>query len=147
MSERYYSDILEVAESSDVGSVNGFLKMGYELLKIAEKTVTKPDGVAETCIVYVLGKRRTLEAEGPRPEPDPSMLERLPFKLYREGSLSGWLWSDPEKYEGEQREVVKWLKEKIEREKKVTIGRFTYIFSGPDDNPQMFITRKPAEAK
>jgi hypothetical protein len=144
MSERYYSDISEVTEASDANSVNSYLKMGYELLKIVEKTLFRPDGAKETSIVYVLGRRGTVEA---KPEVDASLLEKLPFKPYKEGSASGWLWADPEKYEGEQKEAIKWLREKIEREKKVTVGKFTYTFSGPEDNPTMFISRRPAEVK
>jgi len=142
LSERYYSDISELVECYDTASANGYLKAGYELLKIGEKTLNRPDGTQETIIVYVLGKRR-IEVKGDYA----SVIEGIPFKPYRPGEEAGWVFNDPERFSGEQREAIKWLAEKIEREGKVTVGRFTYTFSGPNENPKRFISRKPAEVR
>jgi hypothetical protein len=141
--EGYYSNIIEVAEAKSAEEANALLKTGYELLKIAEKTIVREDGSAVQGPLYILGKRRGSGSL----EVDPQLLEKLPFKPYKEGSSAGWIWADPEKHESQVKDIVAWLRGKIEREKKVTIGKFYYMFSGPEDNPQMFISRRPVEGE
>jgi hypothetical protein len=142
-------------EVEDVNDVNMYLEEGWELLKIADRTTWTPDGSRlQSSIVYILGRREVAKAEKverkpevKKPEVDASMLEKLPFKPYEEGSESGWIWADPEKHEKSVRDIVAWLRGKVEREGKVTVGRFTYTFSGPPQNPTMFISRRPVEVK
>jgi len=137
--KRCYSDVVEVAEAKSAEKANALLKKGYELLKVVEKTVLGEDGSAVRGPLYVLGLRR------PRFLEDCSQaLEKLPLKPYVEGSPAGWIWADPEKYDGEVKDIVAWLRRKIEREKRVRVGKFYYVFSGPPDNPRKFISRRVA---
>ena len=76
----------------------------------------------------------------------PEELEDLPWTPYQPGSKSGWVLRNPREghpdYTEEHREILRRLSEKIEREGSVTIGDFTYDFSGAENQ---FIRRRPAK--
>jgi len=144
LSERYYQDIREVQEVASPDNATVLLKQGWELLKIAERMSFSVEGgelVQTSEIVYILGKRASSRPR--ESEIDPSVLERLPWTPYRSGSRSGWIWADPThaKNKGHEDEVA-WLKGKLEREGKFSLGEFEYSFSGPSENPKMFVSRR-----
>jgi len=73
--------------------------------------------------------------------PSEAEIERLPWKPYREGHSAGWIFSnldDP---------IAQKLRSYLEAQEKlpVVIGRFKFRFSGPEDDPSMFISRAPIE--
>ena len=128
MSERYYSGVAEVREVYSAEEANKLLGEGWELLGV--KTVT----------VYVMG----LQAPRQEKKLDPAELDRLPWTLYKGAKVAGWIFSDPRAQQNRGFErLVSALREEIERRGgEARIGRFTYSFSGPQDNPRMFIRRE-----
>ena len=64
-------------------------------------------------------------------------LDQLPWKLYREGHLAGWVFAE---------KAPKALLDRLEREAKpIAIGEYRYRFSGPQESPKLFIARAPAK--
>lgn len=71
---------------------------------------------------------------------DPAELDKLPWKLYKQGHRAGWVFTD----KAEQ------LAQLIRHSETgmVQIGEFEYDFSGPKgENPTLFIRRTPIEPK
>jgi len=76
-------------------------------------------------------------AEAPQPDLDLEALEQLPWKPYREGHRAGWIFA-----EKAPTVLIDWL----EREgKPFVIGEFRYRFSGPEENPKLFVSRAPVK--
>ena len=58
--ERYYHNITELKEATDVNTANALLTQGYELLAIRERIATEGDGKnlkINGTIVYIFGKK------------------------------------------------------------------------------------------
>jgi hypothetical protein len=77
--------------------------------------------------------------QAPPPPLEPAELEKLPWKPYKQGHRAAWVFVDK----------AEKLAQVIRHSEtgKVTIGEFQYQFSGPKDNPALFINRTPIEAK
>ncbi len=75
----------------------------------------------------------------PSPEPkpilDPGELDKLSWTAYREGHSAGWIFTD---------KAPRALAELLEKGP-LTLGRFTYKFSGPEEKPRLFISRAPVK--
>ncbi len=86
---------------------------------------------------------RTLEAHlssqkpsgEPKPSLDPAQVEGLAWTPYREGHTAGWVFTD---------KAPKPLVELLEKGP-VTLGRFSYKYSGPEEKPRLFVSRTPAK--
>ena len=92
-----------------------------------------------------LGQKAPTPAQSaPQPEPlDPEVLDRLPWRPYKEGHRAAWIFTETPDAEN--------LAEAIRHSEtgKVSVGEFNYDFSGPKDtDPDKFIRRTPiAETK
>ena len=76
------------------------------------------------------------KAEAAKPTPlDPTELERLEWRPYKEGHRAAWIFTD---------KTPKPLTDQLEKGP-VTLGEFTYKFSGPAENPKMFVSRAPVK--
>jgi len=81
---------------------------------------------------------RTLVQEKPQTGlPDPAELDKLPWKPYKEGHRAAWIFADHKDAE-ELADLIR-----HSETQKVEIGEFRYRFSGPKENPLMFISRTP----
>ena len=89
--------------------------------KVAEKVVEKP--------------------AAPSWRVDPAQLEKLPWKPYREGHRAGWVFSNVP----EAQDLAKAIRESPEQ--KIEVGEFQYRFSGPKEDPLLFISRNPTVTK
>jgi len=81
------------------------------------------------------------EAPPPKSIVDPAKLNALPWKPYKEGHRAAWIFADTKGAE-QLAEMIR-----HSEEGKVEIAEFTYRFSGPKENPTMFISRNPTETK
>ena len=72
---------------------------------------------------------------------DPAQLEKLPWKPYREGHRAGWVFSNLP----EAQDLAKAIRESPEQ--KIEVGEFQYRFSGPKEDPLLFISRNPTVTK
>ena len=59
----------------------------------------------------------------------------------------GWTFSDPARHEPDKQKVVQQLAEAIEKahEKKLELGNVLYTYSGPKEDPRLFISRRPVK--
>ena len=77
----------------------------------------------------------------PQPEPlDPEVLDRLPWRPYKEGHRAAWIFTNTPDAEN--------LAEAIRHSEtgQIKAGEFVYDFSGrKDEDPTMFIRRTPIE--
>lgn len=73
--------------------------------------------------------------------PQLAELGKLPWKPYKEGHRAAWIFADTKGAE-QLAEMIR-----HSEEGKVEIAEFTYRFSGPKENPTMFISRNPTETK
>lgn len=65
----------------------------------------------------------------------PQTLDQLAWKPYREGSREGWIFTD---------KAPKPLVERLEKEETpLVISGMQYRFSGPEEQPRLFISRTP----
>jgi hypothetical protein len=82
-----------------------------------------------------LSKREAKPAEQPKPKLtlDPAEIERLEWKPYHEGHSAGWIFTD---------KAPRTLTEALEKGP-VTLGQFTYKYSGPEEKPKLFVSRGP----
>jgi hypothetical protein len=74
-SDRYYQDVVQLADTEDINLANQILAQGFELLAIKDRSKhTAQDGkaVIETIPLYVLGK---LKAAGRQEPADPSKID------------------------------------------------------------------------
>jgi len=78
----------------------------------------------------------------PKP-PDEALLDRLPWKLFREGHEDGWVFSDLNDATVQQLRIFLEAQDKPP----VAIGRFKYRFSGFKEQPRKFISRAPIEKR
>jgi hypothetical protein len=90
--------------------------------------------------------RVTLEAhlipsQKSSPELKPSLnsaeIERLEWKPYHEGHSAGWIFTD---------KAPASLTELLEKGP-VTVGSFTYKYSGPEEKPRLFVSRAPVKGE
>ncbi len=66
-------------------------------------------------------------------------LDPLPWKLYREGHRAGWIFTE---------KAPKPLVDRLDEEgKSIVIGDFRYRFSGPEEQPRLFVSRVPLAEK
>jgi len=72
----------------------------------------------------------------PKP-PDEASLDRLPWKLFREGQKDGWVFSDLNDATVQQLRIFLEAQDKLP----VPIGRFNYRFSGFKEHPRKFVSR------
>ena len=70
---------------------------------------------------------------------DPAQLEKLPWKPYKEGHRAGWIFSNLP----EAQDLAKAIRESPEQ--KIEVGEFQYRFSGPKEDPLLFISRNPTK--
>jgi len=68
---------------------------------------------------------------------DQAELDKLPWKPYREGHRAAWIFSETKGAE----ELANMIRDS--KNGKIELGEFTYRFSGPKENPVMFISRTP----
>ena len=78
--ERYYSDIVTIAEAQDATSANDWLKAGWELLKIEKLSKISADGKSEDRIVYVLGFKDSAKAKESQEEEELPDFDKLEWK-------------------------------------------------------------------
>jgi hypothetical protein len=89
-------------------------------------------------------EKKGLQSTGPAQPPGENQLtaqalDQLPWKLYREGHRAGWIFTE---------KTPKPLVDRLEQEgKSIVIGDFRYRFSGPDEQPKLFVSRAPVEEK
>jgi hypothetical protein len=89
-------------------------------------------------------EKKRIQSTGPAQPPGENQLtaqalDRLPWKLYREGHRAGWIFTE---------KAPKPLVDRLEQEdKSIVIGDFRYRFSGPDEQPKLFVSRAPVEEK
>ena len=140
-SERYYRGVEEIKEVYTVEEANKLLKEGWELLRSTEKTVT----------VYILGMVGPVPSVRERPQKreeviDPSVLENLPWSFYKGSNVAGWIFADPNSPKNKGHEaLIQLLREEMDkRGGTVQIGKLIYSYSGPPEDPKMFISRRPA---
>ncbi len=62
-------------------------------------------------------------------------LAKLEWKPYREGHSAAWIFTD---------KAPRTLVDQLEKGP-VTIGQFTYKFSGPEEKPKLFVSRAPVK--
>ena len=68
--------------------------------------------------------------------PNPQELDRLDWRLYKEGHRAGWIFSN---------RAPRSLATILEKQDQISIGSFSYRFSGPSDKPRLFVSRVPTE--
>ncbi|MEM2291682.1 MAG: hypothetical protein QXX41_00230 [Nitrososphaerota archaeon] len=89
------------------------------------------------------------------PKLDIAEIQSLPWTSYQTKQActrpdeAGWIWSDPSRHEEGKMEVVKNLNAAIERapKHKLQLGDMIYTWSGPKEDPTLFISRRPASKK
>jgi hypothetical protein len=60
----------------------------------------------------------------------------------------GWTFSDPARHEPNKQKIVQQLAETIAKAKnKLQLGTMIYTFSGPKEDPKLFISRRPLTEK
>jgi hypothetical protein len=98
--------------------------------KVAEGAVEKPAAprAVEKPAMPAMPSRR-----------DPAQLEKLPWKPYKEGHRAGWIFSNVP----EAQDLAKAIRESPEQ--KIEVGEFQYRFSGPKEDPLLFISRNPTK--
>ncbi len=67
-SERYYQDVLQLADTEDINLANQILAQGFELLAIKDRTkqsIQEGKAIIETVPLYVLGKLKQPEKQEP----------------------------------------------------------------------------------
>lgn len=147
---RYYSDIVEVTEC-DWNTANELLKKGWEILvikDIQQKSIVGEQVIQESKIVYVMGRKGEVIEEKKEEDAFALDLDKLPWKKYPRGP-GAWIWTEPEgHYEDEVCVIIYKLadrlsKAKAQGKKSIKIGNYEYRYSGPEDNQEMFISRKP----
>jgi hypothetical protein len=72
---------------------------------------------------------------------DPAQLEKLPWKPYKEGHRAAWIFSNVP----EAQPLAQAIRESPEQ--KIEVGEFQYRFSGPKEDPLLFISRNPTVTK
>ena len=68
---------------------------------------------------------------------DPTQQDKLPWKPYKAGHRAGWVFSNLP----EAQDLAKAIRESPEQ--KIELGEFQYRFSGPKEDPLLFISRNP----
>lgn len=86
-------------------------------------------------------KKRIQSTSSPQPNAGDQLtaqgLDQLPWKLYREAHRAGWIFTD---------KAPRALVERLEREAKpLVVGESRYRFSGPEENPKLFVSRVPVK--
>jgi len=97
-----------------------------------------------TAVVAIAPESQRPEPTPTRPElkpPAEAEIERLPWRPYHEGHSAGWVFQNLEDPGAKQLNAYLEAQEKLP----ATIGKYRYRFSGPEDNPRMFISRAPVE--
>ncbi len=88
-----------------------------------------------TLEAFLSENRGPRPSEQPMPSIDASELDRLAWTPYREGHGAGWIFTD---------KAPRALTEALEKAP-VTLGRFSYKYSGPEEKPKLFISRAPVK--
>ncbi len=71
----------------------------------------------------------------PDPQVNPAELERLEWRLYKPPHSAGWIFAD---------KAPRTLIEQLENGP-VTLDKFSYKFSGPEEKPRLFVSRAPVK--
>lgn len=95
---------------------------------------------------------KEMAPEADNPNIDLADVAQLPWTSYKtkqpctSPSEPGWIWNDPSRLSNEaQRYVCDELIKIIEAKGKLQLGDMVFKFSGPKDDPKMFISRRPAK--
>jgi hypothetical protein len=72
---------------------------------------------------------------------NPAKLDTLPWKPYQEGHRAAWIFAETKGAEP--------LVQAIRRSEtgKIEVGGFSYKLSGPEENPNLFISRTPVKGE
>lgn len=129
--------------------------------KYLEVTIRLPEQYTEEDFHVALTRAeyeidQWLEApEAGIPELDIAEINSLPWISYQtkqactKPDQAGWIFSAATRHTVQQQPVVGELREAIGKapKGKLQLGNVLYSFSGPEDNPKLFISRKPVKQK
>lgn len=87
------------------------------------------------------------------PKLDIAEIQSLPWTSYQtkqpctKPDEAGWIWSDPSRHDKDKMELVKNLNMAIERapRHRLQLGDMIYTWSGPKEDPKLFISRRPSK--
>ncbi len=109
----------------DIATIGTDLPPGIDVLESL-------DWLARTLEAHLSSQKPSGES---KPSLDPGQVEGLAWTPYREGHTAGWIFTD---------KAPKPLVELLERGP-VTLGRFSYKHSGPEEKPKLFVSRAPVK--
>ena len=137
------ADLIIATARWNIGEALDFNEVFRGLNQATEQAIREWLNPAMTMATQAVQKTEPIFTCDSLKPPTEAEIDRLPWKPYREGHGAGWIFRNLES------PVAKQLNSHMEAEEKmpVTLGKYCYRFSGPEDNPRMFISRVPAEKK
>ena len=135
------ADMISATARWNIGEGLDFNEIFRGLNQATEQAMREWLNPAMTMTAQAVQKTELASTYNSLKPPTEAEIDRLPWRPYHEGHSAGWIFRNLENPTAKQLNAYLEAEEKLP----VTIGKHCYRFSGPEDNPHMFLSRAPVE--